>query len=216
MREKKLLPVVSSSSSQKCSFRTYSNHNSSINDNNNNNNNNNVNNNNNYNNNNISDNNNNNDNNNKNKWVCSCNRATNIFNKNDDVVQLKTENSLCALDVLNALDLMPVFDGDDENYFEKKIAFALVAGVVDYDAMQYGAFETRVVDALFPYLLFSIVTRQSWKSKKHFDKWKTLVSKPFESFQKHWLLFDSNGNFLHMFENDTVSETASEFVFVSQ
>jgi hypothetical protein len=291
---KELLPIVSSSSSQKCSFRENPNHNSVINNNdnnknnnissniddnnNNNNDNNNINNDNNNNNiiihnnynninnniiinniiinntnnniiinninNNIKDNNcnnnknsnnknndnnnnNNYNNNNNNKWVCSCNRATNIFNKNDDVVKLKTENPLCALDVLNALDLMPVFDGD-ENYFEKKNAFALVAGVVDYDAIQYGAFESSVVDASFPHLLFPIVTHQSWKSKKYFEKWKTLVNKPFESFRRHWLLFDSNGNFLHSENytvkndkkmkhwNKVVSETASEFVFVSQ
>jgi hypothetical protein len=154
---------------------------------------------------------------NNNKWTCSCKRAIEFGNG-----KIKLNDSgLCAMDLLDTLsEISP-------NEVEKRNAFSLVLGVVDYDNLEHGVYEIGVMDGQLDPKLLPYSTYKRWGTSNDFEKWKKYASQPFESFCRPWLLFDHYGNFRqtkpYKIKNCTKEnshwnspiETVPEYVFVT-
>jgi hypothetical protein len=125
-------------------------------------------------------------------WRCSCKRATEEFTFHDTCVTVSNK-APCALDVKNALQIMPL---DIEDRCEKYNAIAMMSGIVDYAGVKEGILTGNVCDNSCSHKRMPLKTLKSWGTSNEYDKWKQFLTVDVSAFRRRRLLFDYNGKFI--------------------
>lgn len=77
---------------------------------------------------------------------------------------------------------------------------SIIAGVVDFEVIPYGAYVSNVSDHNLKSSLMPLQNLNRAKNSKSLEsyltKWKDLINKPVEEFYRSYVLFDSAGRFV--------------------